>query len=210
MIAMSAEPFRTTIVNPRFDTREGPMGVVPASLRPAAAPTVFRTALNAAGECGEVISRDRCARVTFSHPDFSLSAAASECKTVAKDFWSRGYNRWIVSRSFSYSSLRRELIRDCRLFQRSAPLTTSRPIRIRISSTSSIALATLSHTKRLEHSHRSRRTSLRRSTGPCRRSERLRVSCAGNGREDGTLTSRAGVPPEKRPGRNDRTHAARR
>ncbi|GAA5830920.1 hypothetical protein JCM3766R1_006174 [Sporobolomyces carnicolor] len=73
MIAMSAEPFRTTIVNPRFDTREGPMGVVPASLRPAAAPTVFRTALNAAGEC-----------------------AASECKTVAKDFWSRGYNRWII------------------------------------------------------------------------------------------------------------------
>lgn len=36
-------------------------------------PTRFRTALNHAGEC-----------------------AASECKTLAKDFWSRGFDRWLI------------------------------------------------------------------------------------------------------------------
>ncbi|GAA5912193.1 glycosyltransferase family 69 protein [Sporobolomyces salmoneus] len=73
MIAMSAEPFRTIGINPRLIDRDGPRGVAESSLRPSFKPTEFRTALNAMGEC-----------------------AASECKTVAKDFWSRGYNRWIL------------------------------------------------------------------------------------------------------------------
>jgi len=36
-------------------------------------PTEFRSALNQVGEC-----------------------AASECKTIARDFWSRGLNRWVL------------------------------------------------------------------------------------------------------------------
>ncbi|GAA5981206.1 hypothetical protein JCM5350_006060 [Sporobolomyces pararoseus] len=73
MLAMNAEPFRSTEINARTSERDGPSGVQRSTLRSSFAPTSFRTALNAAGEC-----------------------AASECKTVAKDFWSRGYNRWII------------------------------------------------------------------------------------------------------------------
>ncbi|GAA5871598.1 hypothetical protein JCM16303_000805 [Sporobolomyces ruberrimus] len=73
MIAMNAEPFRTIDINPHVGNRTGPSGVSSSTLRASFKPTTFRTALNAAGEC-----------------------AASECKTIAKDFWSRGYNRWII------------------------------------------------------------------------------------------------------------------
>ncbi|GAA6007753.1 hypothetical protein JCM11491_003953 [Sporobolomyces phaffii] len=73
MLAMTSEPFRTTGINPRTKNRDGPLGVLDTTLRASTSPTTFRTALNSAGEC-----------------------AASECKTIAKDFWSRGYNRWII------------------------------------------------------------------------------------------------------------------
>ncbi|GAA5876318.1 hypothetical protein JCM16303_007098 [Sporobolomyces ruberrimus] len=74
MIALSAEPFRTTGVNPRTVQRNGP-AIEPEQtmLKPVREPPQFRSALKSQGEC-----------------------AASECKTLAKDFWSRGYNRWLM------------------------------------------------------------------------------------------------------------------
>lgn len=55
MIAMNAEPFRTIDTNPHFEDRTGPSGVSPSTLRASFKPTTFRTALNAAGECGKLL-----------------------------------------------------------------------------------------------------------------------------------------------------------
>ncbi|GAA5932264.1 glycosyltransferase family 69 protein [Sporobolomyces koalae] len=74
MIALAAEPFRTTGINPKTHERIGP--AVQKDQRPFRSSTdgaKFRSALRSQGEC-----------------------AASECKTLAKDFWARGYNRWLI------------------------------------------------------------------------------------------------------------------
>ncbi|GAA5885769.1 hypothetical protein JCM5296_000139 [Sporobolomyces johnsonii] len=74
MLALTAEPFRTTDVNPRASQRVGPTGAGGGvGIRAAQAPTRFRSALRSLDEC-----------------------AASECKTLARDFWARGYNRWLI------------------------------------------------------------------------------------------------------------------
>ncbi|GAA5936571.1 glycosyltransferase family 69 protein [Sporobolomyces koalae] len=74
MLALDAEPFTSTRVNPQARERIGPVSSSSAAeLRSSHEPTMFRTALNVPGEC-----------------------AASECKTIARDFWARGYNRWII------------------------------------------------------------------------------------------------------------------
>ncbi|KPV77808.1 glycosyltransferase family 69 protein [Rhodotorula graminis WP1] len=78
MLALDARPFTSTAPAPRYD----PASTLSTSARkswrrppPASAlePAKFRSALNREGEC-----------------------AASECKTLAKDFWTRGYDRWLV------------------------------------------------------------------------------------------------------------------
>ncbi|CEQ41933.1 SPOSA6832_03708, partial [Sporobolomyces salmonicolor] len=74
MLALKAEPFRTTDINPRASQRLGPTGAGGGvGFRTAQAPTRFRSALRSLGEC-----------------------AASECKTLARDFWARGYDRWLI------------------------------------------------------------------------------------------------------------------
>ncbi|GAA6010288.1 hypothetical protein JCM11491_006250 [Sporobolomyces phaffii] len=74
MIALTAEPFRTTGVNPRVHDRVGPsLQAGQNPFRPVKQAPKFRSALRSQGEC-----------------------AASECKTLAKDFWARGYNRWLM------------------------------------------------------------------------------------------------------------------
>ncbi|GAA5960468.1 hypothetical protein JCM3765_003644 [Sporobolomyces pararoseus] len=74
MIALTAEPFRTTGVNPKVYERNGPiLNEGQTMFKPVRQPPRFRSALKSQGEC-----------------------AASECKTLAKDFWSRGYDRWVM------------------------------------------------------------------------------------------------------------------
>lgn len=54
MIALSAEPFRTTGVNPRVHERNGPTRQPDQTvLRPVREPPKFRSALRNEGECGE-------------------------------------------------------------------------------------------------------------------------------------------------------------
>ncbi|GAA5978762.1 hypothetical protein JCM5350_004814, partial [Sporobolomyces pararoseus] len=73
MIAMTAEPFKTTGVNPKVYERNGPsLHEGQTMFKTVRQVPRFRSALKSQGEC-----------------------AASECKTLAKDFWSRGYNRWV-------------------------------------------------------------------------------------------------------------------
>ncbi|GAA5856697.1 hypothetical protein JCM9279_000306 [Rhodotorula babjevae] len=78
MLALDARPFTSTAPAPRYD----PSSTLSTSARKswrrpppvtALEPAKFRSALNREGEC-----------------------AASECKTLAKDFWTRGYDRWLV------------------------------------------------------------------------------------------------------------------
>ncbi|GAA6055314.1 hypothetical protein JCM3770_004835 [Rhodotorula araucariae] len=78
MLALDARPFTSTVVAPRYDPTSA---LTPAErkswrrlapIRPAE-PVRFRSALNREGEC-----------------------AASECKTLAKDFWTRGFDRWLI------------------------------------------------------------------------------------------------------------------
>ena len=86
MLALDARPFTSTAPAPRYD----PSSLLSASARKswrrpppvtATEPARFRSALNREGEC-----------------------AASECKTLAKDFWTRGYDRWLVRPSLALVS----------------------------------------------------------------------------------------------------------
>ncbi|GAA6018026.1 hypothetical protein JCM10207_002745 [Rhodosporidiobolus poonsookiae] len=76
MLAMTSVPFLTTDPAARYG---GPSDRARKEnwgrTRPLKAnePARFRTALNSEGEC-----------------------AASECKTLARDFWTRGYDRWMI------------------------------------------------------------------------------------------------------------------
>ncbi|BGP55944.1 hypothetical protein JCM8202_004289 [Rhodotorula sphaerocarpa] len=75
MLSLTAEPFTSTASSPRYDTLS-PNSREPWRRPPPVQvnrPVEFRSALNHMGEC-----------------------AASECKTLAKDFWSRGYDRWVI------------------------------------------------------------------------------------------------------------------
>ena len=113
MIALSAEPFRTTGVNPRVHDRDGPTRQPDqAILRPVSEPPKFRSALRNEGECGEFLLFENLPYVFFKLTLFFVyfpDTAASECKTLAKDFWSRGYNRWLVSRRLLPSFFREKL-----------------------------------------------------------------------------------------------------
>ncbi|GJN91057.1 hypothetical protein Rhopal_004072-T1 [Rhodotorula paludigena] len=78
MLALDAAPFTTISVAPRYDPHSPVSSTARKSWRRlppvrALEPARFRSTLNRAGEC-----------------------AASECKTLAKDFWSRGFDRWLV------------------------------------------------------------------------------------------------------------------
>ncbi|BGP40697.1 hypothetical protein JCM10449v2_004659 [Rhodotorula kratochvilovae] len=78
MLALDARPFTSTAIAPRYDPSSALSPAERKSWRRlapvrAAEPARFRTALNREGEC-----------------------AASECKTLAKDFWTRGFDRWLV------------------------------------------------------------------------------------------------------------------
>lgn len=78
LLALDARPFTSTSVSPRYDRSSS----LPSSSRKswsrdppivATKPARFRSALTNPGEC-----------------------PASECKLIAKDFWSRGFDRWLV------------------------------------------------------------------------------------------------------------------
>ncbi|BGP08705.1 hypothetical protein JCM10049v2_004554 [Rhodotorula toruloides] len=78
LLALDARPFTSTSVSPRYDRSSS----LPSSSRKswsrdppivATKPARFRSALTNPGEC-----------------------AASECKLIAKDFWSRGFDRWLI------------------------------------------------------------------------------------------------------------------
>ncbi|BGP08706.1 hypothetical protein JCM10049v2_004555 [Rhodotorula toruloides] len=78
MLALDATPFTSTAISPRYD----PSSPLSLSSRKSwrrpppltvSAPARFRSALKSPGEC-----------------------AASECKTLAKDFWTRGFDRWLI------------------------------------------------------------------------------------------------------------------
>uniref|UniRef100_A0A0K3CBJ4 Delta-aminolevulinic acid dehydratase n=1 Tax=Rhodotorula toruloides TaxID=5286 RepID=A0A0K3CBJ4_RHOTO len=93
LLALDAQPFTSTSISPRYDLSSS----LPSSSRkswprdsPIAStePARFRSALNNPGEC-----------------------AASECKLIAKDFWSRGFDRWLV-RHFLPSSFERSFDRE--------------------------------------------------------------------------------------------------
>ncbi|KWU44009.1 hypothetical protein RHOSPDRAFT_34438 [Rhodotorula sp. JG-1b] len=75
MLSLTATPFVSNSSAPRYASFPSPR--TSSWNRPPpiqfSRPTRFRTALNHAGEC-----------------------AASECKTLAKDFWSRGFDRWLI------------------------------------------------------------------------------------------------------------------
>ncbi|GAA5987825.1 hypothetical protein JCM10908_007231 [Rhodotorula pacifica] len=75
MLSLTAAPFVSTSSSPRYESF--PPSRTSSWNRPppirATRPARFRSALNHMGEC-----------------------AASECKTLAKDFWSRGYDRWLI------------------------------------------------------------------------------------------------------------------
>ncbi|GAA5822402.1 hypothetical protein JCM10212_006831 [Sporobolomyces blumeae] len=74
MLALNAEPFLSTQVNPRSSRQEGPHDAEGGKrVHSSSTAARFRSALRSEGQC-----------------------AASECKTLARDFWSRGYNRWII------------------------------------------------------------------------------------------------------------------
>jgi len=83
MLALDARPFISTAPAPRYDPSSALSTSVRKSWRrpppvTALEPARFRSALNREGEC-----------------------AASECKTLAKDFWTRGYDRWLVRLALS-------------------------------------------------------------------------------------------------------------
>lgn len=110
MIAMTAEPFKTTGVNPKVYERNGPsLHEGQTMFKPVRQVPRFRSALKSQGECGEFAESKNFSRLerTFSTEFLFREGvlAASECKTLAKDFWSRGYNRWVVGfhRSLSLS-----------------------------------------------------------------------------------------------------------
>lgn len=78
MLALDAAPFTTASIAPRYDPHSPVSTTARKSWRRlppvrALEPARFRSTLNKVGEC-----------------------AASECKTLAKDFWSRGFDRWLV------------------------------------------------------------------------------------------------------------------
>lgn len=61
----------------------------------------FRSALNQPNQCGKFIFSQIAYFTVLMNCD---DTAASECKTMARDFWQRGFNRWMVSDSvFSIS-----------------------------------------------------------------------------------------------------------
>ncbi|GAA6025035.1 hypothetical protein JCM10207_008648 [Rhodosporidiobolus poonsookiae] len=78
MLAMTAEPFLTTGTAARYnsiDTVDWSPSDTWARRRPqkVSEPTRFRSGSDSPGEC-----------------------AGSECKTLARDFWTRGYDRWLI------------------------------------------------------------------------------------------------------------------
>ncbi|BGP25225.1 GDP-Man:alpha-1,3-mannosyltransferase, glycosyltransferase family 69 protein [Rhodotorula toruloides] len=78
MLALDVTPFTSTSIAPRYDPSSSlPLASRKSWRRPpplvVSAPARFRSALKSPGEC-----------------------AASECKTLAKDFWTRGFDRWLI------------------------------------------------------------------------------------------------------------------
>ncbi|GAA5897802.1 hypothetical protein JCM6882_000101, partial [Rhodosporidiobolus microsporus] len=81
VLALSAAPFLSSSVSPRYQQSTLPLssGVEDENwqrtspVRAGSGPVRFRSALSAQGEC-----------------------SASECKTLARDFWTRGFDRWMI------------------------------------------------------------------------------------------------------------------
>lgn len=94
MIVMDARPFVAIRLDGKF--------------RKGKAPVRFRPANRRKGECGKlapfVLPYSRSLlwhlltnKTLFNSLTFVASLpAASECKLIAKDFWKRGFNRWLV------------------------------------------------------------------------------------------------------------------
>ncbi|GAA5876074.1 hypothetical protein JCM3774_004497 [Rhodotorula dairenensis] len=75
MLSLTAAPFVSRAPSPRYASFPPPRTATWSRPPPVQVdrPTRFRSALNNMGEC-----------------------SASECKSLAKDFWSRGYDRWLI------------------------------------------------------------------------------------------------------------------
>lgn len=112
MLALSATPFISTNISSRYIGAPGAPSSPAVSgensgraLQREDKPVVFRAALRSEGECGTSFffcSFPLVSRLKLTSCLLNL-AAASECKTVARDLWSRGFNRWLVCR-FPFSS----------------------------------------------------------------------------------------------------------